>query len=111
MTGALLGRTLTPGRAYRPGRRLADLISEPSLNVRGRFASAAVAPSLYNISIILGAVLLGPVLGVEGLAVGVVIGSLLHLAIQIRPLIRERFRLTLKIDLSDPAVRQILTLK
>lgn len=85
-------------------------VASSSLNVRGRFASAAVAPSLYNISIILGAVLLGPVLGVEGLAVGVVIGSLLHLAIQIRPLIRERFRLTLKIDLSDPAVRQILTL-
>ncbi|HEY8135153.1 MAG TPA: murein biosynthesis integral membrane protein MurJ [Candidatus Limnocylindrales bacterium] len=85
-------------------------VASSSLNVRGRFASAAVAPSLYNVSIILGAVLLGPVLGVEGLAVGVVIGSLLHLAIQIRPLIRERFRLTLKIDLSDPAVRQILTL-
>ena len=85
-------------------------VASSSLNVRGRFASAAVAPSLYNISIILGALLLGPVLGVEGLAVGVVIGSLLHLAIQIRPLIRERFRLTLKIDLSDPAVRQILTL-
>ena len=85
-------------------------VASSSLNVRGRFASAAVAPSLYNISIILGALLLGPALGVEGLAVGVVIGSLLHLAIQIRPLIRERFRLTLKIDLSDPAVRQILTL-
>jgi putative peptidoglycan lipid II flippase len=85
-------------------------VASSSLNVRGRFASAAVAPSLYNISIIVGAVLLGPALGVEGLAIGVVIGSLLHLAIQIRPLIRERFRLTLKIDLSDPAVRQILTL-
>jgi putative peptidoglycan lipid II flippase len=85
-------------------------VASSSLNVRGRFASAAVAPSLYNISIILGAVLLGPLLGVEGLAVGVVIGSLLHLAVQIRPLIREKFRLTLKIDLSDPAVRQILKL-
>ncbi|HUP82675.1 MAG TPA: murein biosynthesis integral membrane protein MurJ [Candidatus Limnocylindria bacterium] len=85
-------------------------VASSSLNVRGRFASAAVAPSLYNVSIIVGAVLLGPVLGVEGLAIGVVIGSLLHLAIQIRPLIREKFRLSLKIDLSDPAVRQILTL-
>jgi putative peptidoglycan lipid II flippase len=85
-------------------------VASSSLNVRGRFASAAVAPSLYNISIILGAVLLGPVLGVEGLAIGVVIGSLLHLAVQIRPLVRERFRLTLKIDLADPAVRQILSL-
>ena len=85
-------------------------VASSSLNVRGRFASAAVAPSLYNISIILGAVLLGPLLGVEGLAVGVVIGSLLHLAVQIRPLIREKFRLSLRIDMSDPAVRQILRL-
>jgi putative peptidoglycan lipid II flippase len=85
-------------------------VASSSLNVRGRLSSAAVAPSLYNISIIVGAVLLGPLLGVEGLAVGVVIGSLLHLAVQIRPLIREKFRLSLRIDLSDPAVRQILTL-
>jgi putative peptidoglycan lipid II flippase len=49
-------------------------------------------------------------LGVEGLAVGVVIGSLLHLAVQIRPLIQEKFHLSLRIDLSDPAVRQILLL-
>jgi putative peptidoglycan lipid II flippase len=85
-------------------------VASSSLNVRGRFAASAVAPSLYNISIILGAVLLGPVLGVEGLAVGVVIGSLLHLGVQIRPLIQERFHFSLRIDLSDPAVRQILLL-
>jgi putative peptidoglycan lipid II flippase len=85
-------------------------VASSSLNVRGRFAASAVAPSLYNISIIVGAVLLGPVLGVEGLAVGVVIGSLLHLGVQIRPLVREHFHLSLGIDLSDPAVRQILRL-
>ncbi len=85
-------------------------VASSSLNVRGRFASSAVAPSLYNVSIIVGAVLLGPVLGVEGLAVGVVIGSLLHLGVQIRPLMREHFHLSLRIDMSDPAVRQILTL-
>jgi putative peptidoglycan lipid II flippase len=85
-------------------------VASSSLNVRGRFAASAVAPSLYNISIILGAVLLGPALGVEGLAVGVVIGSLLHLGVQIRPLIREHFHLSLRIDMSDPAVRQILRL-
>ena len=85
-------------------------VASSSLNVRGRFAASAIAPSVYNISIILGAVLLGPVLGVEGLAVGVVIGSLLHLAVQIRPLISEGFHLSLRIDLSDPDVRKILTL-
>ncbi len=85
-------------------------VASSTLNVRGRFAAAAIAPSLYNVSIIVGAVVLGPVLGVEGLAVGVVVGSLVHLAVQIRPLVSERFHLSLRIDLGDPAVRQILLL-
>jgi putative peptidoglycan lipid II flippase len=85
-------------------------VASSTLNVRGRFAAAAIAPSLYNVSIIIGAVVLGPVLGVEGLAVGVVVGSLVHLAVQIRPLVSERFHLSLRIDLGDPAVRQILLL-
>ena len=85
-------------------------VASSVLNVRGRFAAAALAPSLYNIAIICGALLLGPSLGVEGLAIGVVAGSLLHLGIQLRPLFRERFRLSFKIETSDPAVRQILRL-
>ena len=85
-------------------------VASSVLNVRGRFAAAAIAPSLYNISIIVGAIVLGPLLGVEALAIGVVVGSLVHLAIQIRPLIQERFRLSFQIDASDPAVRQILLL-
>jgi len=55
-------------------------------------------------------VLLGPQLGVESLAIGVVTGSLLHLAVQLRPLVGERFRLSFSIDLSDPAARQVLLL-
>jgi len=85
-------------------------VASSTLNVRGRFAAAAIAPSLYNVSIIVGAVVLGPILGVEGLAVGVVVGSLIHLAVQIRPLVSERFHLSLRIDLGDPAVRQIMLL-
>ena len=67
-------------------------------------------PSLYNIAIIGGAVLLGPWLGVEALAIGVVIGSLLHLGIQLRPLLQERFQLSFEIDLADPQARQVLLL-
>jgi putative peptidoglycan lipid II flippase len=85
-------------------------VASSVLNARGRFGAAAVAPSLYNIAIIAGALLLGPWLGVEALAIGVVAGSLLHLGIQIRPMIRERFQLSFAINLSDPAARQILLL-
>ena len=46
------------------------------LNASGRFAAAAIAPVVYNLAIIGGALILGPTFGVEGLAVGVVAGSL-----------------------------------
>jgi len=85
-------------------------VASSVLNARGRFAAAAVAPSLYNLAIIGGALVLGPALGVESLAIGVVVGGLLHLGIQLRPLIRERFRLSFGIDLGDAAARQVLLL-
>jgi putative peptidoglycan lipid II flippase len=85
-------------------------VASSVLNARGRFGAAALAPILYNLAIIAGALLLGPILGVEGLAIGVVIGSLLHLTIQLRPLALERFRLSFDIDLRDPAARQVLLL-
>ncbi len=85
-------------------------VASAVLNSRGRFAAAAAAPSLYNVAIIGGALLLGPSLGVEGLAIGVVVGSMLHLGVQILPMVRERFQLSFEVDLSDPAARQVLAL-
>ena len=85
-------------------------VASSVLNARGRFGAAAIAPSVYNIAIIAGAVFLGPTLGVEALAIGVVFGSLLHLGIQIFPLIQEKFQLSFDIDLSDASSRQVLLL-
>lgn len=85
-------------------------VASSVLNARGRFAAAAVAPSMYNLAIIAGALLLGPLLGVEALAIGVVVGGLLHLGVQLRPLIQERFRLSFNIDLGDAQARQVLLL-
>ncbi len=85
-------------------------VASSVLNSRGRFGAAAMAPILYNAAIIAAALLLGPALGVEALAIGVVVGSLLHLAIQIRPLTLERFRFSFNIDLGDSASRQVLLL-
>ncbi|HUG49230.1 MAG TPA: murein biosynthesis integral membrane protein MurJ [Candidatus Limnocylindria bacterium] len=85
-------------------------VASSVLNARGRFAASAVAPLLYNLAIIAAALLLGPSLGVESLAIGVVAGSLLHLLVQLPPLMRERFRLSFNIDLGDSASRQVLLL-
>jgi len=51
------------------------------------FLAPAIAPSLYQLGIILGATALAP-FGIAGLAVGVVLGAVLHLAIQIPALVR-----------------------
>jgi putative peptidoglycan lipid II flippase len=48
-----------------------------TLLARGRFGAAALAPLIYNVAIIAGGALLGPVIGVEGFAWGVLVGALL----------------------------------
>jgi putative peptidoglycan lipid II flippase len=80
------------------------------LNAGGRFAAAAVAPIVYNLAIIGAALLLAPSLGVTGLALGVVAGSLGHLLVQVRPLARLGFRYDARIEASDPQARKALTL-
>jgi len=49
----------------------------------GRFALYAIGPLLYNAGIIVGAYALYPSIGVLGLGYGVLIGAVMHLAIQI----------------------------
>jgi putative peptidoglycan lipid II flippase len=85
-------------------------VASSVLNSRGRFAASALAPSLYNLAIIGGAILLGPALGVYGLAIGVVIGGLFHVLVQLPALFREGFRPSSRIDLSDIQSRQVLKL-
>ena len=79
------------------------------LNVEGRFGAAAMAPLLYNLAIIGCALVLSPWLGIDALAVGVVLGSLLHMAVQL-PALRGRFSYDLALDLRDPAARQTFLL-
>ena len=80
------------------------------LNAGGRFAASAIAPSVYNLAIIGGALFLAPTFGVTGLAVGVVGGSLGHLLVQIQPLRRLGFRYEPRIDRNDPEARRALLL-
>ena len=80
------------------------------LNTYERFAVPALAPLVYNLAIILAAIVIAPILGVEGLAVGVVIGSLLHLAVQLPQLARVGQRYDLSIGLRHPGVRQVALL-
>jgi putative peptidoglycan lipid II flippase len=77
------------------------------LNTYQQFTIPAIAPLLYNLAIIAAAIFLTPFMGVEGLAVGVAIGSLAHLAVQVPNLARVGQRYDLTIGLGHPGVRRV----
>src|SRR5712671_1764836 len=81
-----------------------------ALYAQNRFTLPAFATATYNVGIIVGIFLLARPLGVTALAVGLVLGALAQFLLQasgLRPFWRA-YRPG--IDLSDPAVRRILTL-
>jgi putative peptidoglycan lipid II flippase len=80
------------------------------LNAAGRFAAAAIAPVVYNVAIIVAVFVLTPAFGVEGLAIGVVCGSLGHLLVQLWSVTRLGFRYSPRIDTAEPQARTALWL-
>ena len=75
-------------------------------NAHHHFLSPALAPILYNVGI-MGGALAAPVVGIYGPAWGVVVGAALHLLVQLPALIRHRPRYTLALDWADETVRQV----
>lgn len=69
-----------------------------------------LAPSMYNLGIIFGALALAPALDVVGLALGAIIGAILHLLVQVPGLIRIKARYSARLALRDPGVREVLRL-
>ncbi len=80
------------------------------LNAENRFALSAFAPIFYNLGIIAGALLLAPAFGVYGLAWGVVIGAFLHFASQVPGLVQVGMRYSLRLNLRDRGVGQVVRL-
>ncbi len=80
------------------------------LNARQQFLLPALAPMLYNLAIIFGALVLAERWGINGLAIGVIVGAGLHLAIQLPGLYRERMRFKPRWDWGDNAVREVARL-
>ena len=92
------------------------------LQANQHFLLPALAPLLYNLGQIFGALVLAPEkgytlagvtlpafnLGVYGLVYGVILGAALHLGIQLPGLLKYKFRWTPEIHLRDAAVRQVL---
>lgn len=84
------------------------------LHARRHFLLPAISPMLYNLAIILGALLLPEELGVEALVIGVVAGSGLHLMIQLpalsTALVRSGGGLGFNFNLGDLEAREVLRL-
>jgi len=81
-----------------------------ALNALQHFLLPAAAPVLYNLSIIIGAWFLTPRMGIYGLVVGVMVGAVAHLLVQIPGLIRQKARYTFDWTIRDPGVIEVIRL-
>lgn len=78
-----------------------------ALNAHQHFLLPALAPSVYNLAIIAGGVVLSQRLGVMGLAVGAVVGSALHLLVQVPGLLSYGARYVPTLGLHSAGVREV----
>ncbi|MFN8531698.1 MAG: murein biosynthesis integral membrane protein MurJ [Anaerolineae bacterium] len=75
-----------------------------------RFLLPALAPIMYDVGLLFGVIVLSRRFGVHGIALGAVIGAVLHLGIQIPGIIRVRARWIPKLGLRDPELWHIIRL-
>jgi putative peptidoglycan lipid II flippase len=71
------------------------------------FTLPALAPIIYNAATILGAILLGPRIGVYGVAIGVVVGAIGFLLLEIPGLVRSGMRYSISFDPRIPGVKEV----
>ncbi|OGY49844.1 MAG: murein biosynthesis integral membrane protein MurJ [Candidatus Buchananbacteria bacterium RIFCSPHIGHO2_02_FULL_56_16] len=75
-----------------------------------QFFIYSLAPIVYNVGIIIGALFFVPTLGVYGLAWGVVLGAGLHMLIQLPPVLYLGYRYHPAIDLQHRGFRKIMSM-
>jgi putative peptidoglycan lipid II flippase len=81
-----------------------------ALQANQHFFLPALAPVMYNLGILAGVIFLAPTLGVWGAAIGVVIGSALHLLIQVPGLIKYKAKWTPWLGWHDAQLRRVVKL-
>jgi len=75
-----------------------------------RFLVYSLCPILYNLGIIFGIIFLSSKLSVTGVAIGVILGAILHLLIQIPSAINCGFRYKVIFNVFEPTVKKVFTL-
>ncbi len=81
-----------------------------ALQANQHFFLPALAPIMYNLGILGGVIFLAPTLGVWGPAIGVVIGSFLHLLIQVPGLIKYKAKWTAWLGWRNADLRRVVKL-
>ncbi|MEA3399367.1 MAG: lipid II flippase MurJ [Patescibacteria group bacterium] len=74
------------------------------------FFAFSLSPVFYNLGIIIGIIFLYPFFGLSGLAIGVVIGAILHMSIQIPTIIRHGFFPKFKLKIDWPEIYKVIKL-
>ncbi len=80
------------------------------LNAQKKFIVVGMAPILYNLGIISGIIFLYPKLGVYGVGLGVIIGAVMHLLIQVPAVFSSGFTWQPIINFKDTAFLKIIRL-
>ena len=73
-----------------------------------RFFLYSLSPILYNLGIIVGVVFIYPVFGLQGLAYGVILGAVLHFAIQVPFIIESGLFPRLRLNFDFKEIRRVL---
>ena len=81
-----------------------------SLQANQHFLLPALAPTMYNVGQIFGALIFVPRFGIHGLVYGVILGAALHLLVQIPALFRFGFKWTPALDLRHTGLLDALKL-
>ena len=85
-------------------------VSKGILESYKSFIIPAIGPVVYNLGFILGAVVLGRFFGIEGLCIGVVIGAMGNLFIQLPQFKRAGKRFKLSLDVHDEGFKEMMLL-
>ena len=80
------------------------------LEAQDAFTLPAIAPLLYNLGIIFGAVALAPAMGIHGLVAGVLFGAVAHAGIQLGALVRDGLRFRPSLDRDTEGMGEVLRL-
>ena len=80
------------------------------LNSHNIFTVPSLAPFVLNIFIIISVIIFYTKFGIISMAIGVIIGSVMHLAIQLPQIRVSKIRYRLKIDFKNKAVKEIFSL-